>query len=187
MDLQRVVEELIDYILRIEGWPTFTNDPDDRGGPTKGGITAKTLGRWRGLRRPATAAEVEALSEPEARAIYRHEYIAPWLWVDLVDGVLLRLLVDMAVLHGVPNTAKLLQRAVGAFPDGAVGPKTMAAIRRTSPRTVFSSLLAHRLEFMAADVKANPRQVKYLKGWLRRCASFISLVPSVSVAWPLSS
>jgi hypothetical protein len=44
------------------------------GGPTRWGIDAATLGDWRKLGRPATAAEVQALGEPEADAIYRPRY-----------------------------------------------------------------------------------------------------------------
>ena len=63
------IEQILDDILRREGG--YVNHPADRGGPTNFGITAQTLGSWRKLGRPATAAEVQALTEPEARAIYR--------------------------------------------------------------------------------------------------------------------
>jgi lysozyme family protein len=63
------IDTILDEIIRREGG--YVNHPADRGGPTKYGITAQTLGRWRKLDRPATATEVKALTETEARAIYR--------------------------------------------------------------------------------------------------------------------
>jgi len=68
-----MVESLIDDIIRREGG--FVNHPADRGGPTKYGITAKTLGNWRQLGWLATSDEVATLTESEAREIYRHRYI----------------------------------------------------------------------------------------------------------------
>src|SRR5690606_13690489 len=67
------IDTILDEIIRREGG--YVNHPADRGGPTNFGITAQTLGSWRKLGRPATAAEVQALKEPEARAIYRQQYI----------------------------------------------------------------------------------------------------------------
>ena len=65
--------EIIDGILLREGG--FTNNPKDKGGPTKFGITAETLGNWRGWTRPANAQEVEDLEPQEAADIYRERYI----------------------------------------------------------------------------------------------------------------
>ena len=67
------IDTILDEIIRREGG--YVNHPADRGGPTNFGITAQTLGSWRKLGRPATAAEVQALTETEARAIYRQQYI----------------------------------------------------------------------------------------------------------------
>ena len=55
--------EIVDEILRREGWPKYTNLAADRGGPTKGGIT---LGAWREYsgNRFADAGDVEAIQEP---------------------------------------------------------------------------------------------------------------------------
>jgi len=68
------IDAILDRIIRREGG--YVNHPADRGGATNFGITAQTLGNWRKLGRPATVAEVMALTETEARAIYRQQYIA---------------------------------------------------------------------------------------------------------------
>ena len=45
----------------------YSNHPEDPGGPTKFGITAKTLGSYRRLGRDATPEEVRGLTLAEAR------------------------------------------------------------------------------------------------------------------------
>jgi len=105
------IDTILDEIIRREGG--YVNHPSDRGGPTNFGITAQTLGAWRKLGRPATAAEVQALTETEARAIYRHQYITgPGLDVITHPG-LLHLLVDAGVHSGPKQAVQWLQSALG--------------------------------------------------------------------------
>lgn len=89
------IEQILDDILRREGG--YVNHPADRGGPTNFGITAQTLGNWRKLGRPATATEVQALTENEASAIYRQQYISGPGFDAITHPALLHLLVDAGV------------------------------------------------------------------------------------------
>jgi len=63
------IEEMTAEIVRREGG--FVNDPDDPGGATKYGVTIHTL---RALRGRATVADVQALTEAEAIAIFKSQY-----------------------------------------------------------------------------------------------------------------
>ena len=46
---------------------------------------------------------------------------------------------DFGVNAGPATSVKLLQRAVGTSPDGAVGPVTLQAVRRAEPRTLIEA------------------------------------------------
>jgi lysozyme family protein len=56
------IDAMFDDVLRREGG--FVDHPADRGGPTKYGITQRTLGHYLG--RAVDRAEVEALGRPLA-------------------------------------------------------------------------------------------------------------------------
>jgi len=126
------IDTILDEIIRREGG--YVNHPADRGGPTNFGITAQTLGSWRKLGRPATAAEVQALMEAEARAIYRQQYITDPGFESITHPALLHLLVDSGIHSGPKRAVQWLQTALGVTADGVIGPKTRAAIGCRQPR-----------------------------------------------------
>jgi lysozyme family protein len=129
-------------LLGREGNGTFTDRAADKGGPTRWGVDAATLGAWRRLGRPATSAEVQALGRDEALAILERIYfLTPGF--DLVATVATRIaaeLLDAAVNLGPSWPCGWLQRSLnlcnrrGAdYADvpvsGGVGPLTMAALK----------------------------------------------------------
>jgi lysozyme family protein len=114
----------IPVILAAEGG--FVNDPRDPGGATNRGITARTLAAWR--HGPVSKDDVRQLGEGEARAIYRANYWNPLRADELPRGVDL-VVFDFGVNAGPARAARLLQMAIGAFPDGAIGPATLARLR----------------------------------------------------------
>ena len=171
-------DRLIDDIIRREG-RKFTHDPDDPGGPTRFGITLRTLRSWRKNNR-LTAADVRTLKEPEAREILAHKYIVRPGFDQVGSGPLYELLVDSGVNHGVGRAAKWFQRAVGASADGVIGPRTMAAYRSLlardpggRPTAVYLNVLNTRNLFYYRILKRDPSQLKYAGGWSRRVGEFI--------------
>jgi lysozyme family protein len=171
MTIPENIQHLLDDILRREGG--YVNHPADRGGPTKYGITAATLGEWRKLGRPATADEVLQLTEDEARQIYYSRYVVlPRLSV-VQDPKLLALLVDTAVHSGPSTAVSFLQRALGVKADGVIGPETRRALDRTPPEEVYRRVLAERLRFIGKIITRNPSQAVFASGWLNRLAEFV--------------
>jgi lysozyme family protein len=165
------VDQIIDDVLRREG--TFVNDAADLGGPTMRGITATTLARWR--QAPVTLADIQALTEAEARDIYRHLYVeAPGFAEAIPNERLLALVVDFGVLSGPVVATKALQRAIGVLDDGVLGPKTRRVLAaQAGSLDVYNRLLAERIGHHVRIVLLNPSQRRFLDGWLTRLVSFL--------------
>lgn len=106
----------------------YVNAKSDRGGPTKYGITHKTLAAHRGVK-SVSAEQVKAMSKAEAEAIYRKSY-----WTqsggDLLPVGLDYAAFDYGVNSGPARAVKSLQKVVGVAQDGIVGGQTLAAVDR---------------------------------------------------------
>ncbi len=105
----------------------YSNSASDSGGPTKYGITHKTLAAHLG--KPSVSAErVQALTLAEAETIYRKSY-----WTQSGGDVLPKGLdyaaFDFGVNSGPNRAVKVLQDVVGVKADGWIGEQTLAAIR----------------------------------------------------------
>lgn len=105
----------------------YSNRKTDSGGPTKYGITHKTLAAHLG--KPSVSAErVQALTLAEAEAIYRKSY-----WAQSGGDVLPKGLdyaaFDFGVNSGPHRAVKTLQKVVGVAQDGWVGERTLAAVK----------------------------------------------------------
>jgi lysozyme family protein len=165
------IDTILDEIIRREGG--YVNHPADRGGPTNFGITAQTLGSWRKLGRPATAAEVQALTEPEARAIYRQQYITGPGFDAITHSALLHLLVDAGVHSGPKRAVQWLQTALGVTADGVIGPKTRAALVAADQGVLYGKVLGQRLRHLGRLITHDPKQSAFAAGWMNRMAEFV--------------
>lgn len=165
-----VIDGIITDILKAEGWDKYTNHPADRGGPTKWGITAKAWSEAIG--RPATEDDVRRVSEADARAFYRAKYIlAPNF--HKVSPLVMPLLIDCGVNHGVERAAKWYQKVVGAEQDGVIGPKTLAAAALLPAMTVYLLICAERIRFYGVIVSRDHSQAEFASGWNNRAAKFL--------------
>ena len=165
------VDRILEDVLVREGWPTYTEHPSDRGGPTKGGITLRTLESWR--HRRCTRAELKRFSKGEALAILTRRYVES-NGIHRIDNLKVRTqVIDDAVLSGPVLAAKDLQRVLDVSPDGIIGPKTLAALESRKPTVVGRRLAVERTDRLVRHVAKNPDQVVFLVGWVRRALSFV--------------
>jgi lysozyme family protein len=174
--MSRSVEQMIDDVIRREGG--YVDHPQDRGGPTKFGITQSTLSRHLG--RPASAEEVRGLERTLAAAIYRrHYYEAPG--IDALPARIQPFVFDAAVNHGPGRAIRFVQQvcdAAGFGPlavDGQCGPRTRqaaAAADRAMGDWLLAALVEERRNFYLALVERDPGQRVFLRGWLNRLAEF---------------
>lgn len=169
-------DQIIDGILRREG-AEYTNLPADRGGPTKYGVTLKTLAQARG--QAVTADDVRMLTEAEARDVYRLLFIRQPGFDRIADPAVRELVIDTGVNHGQGRAARWLQETINRRfggklkVDGACGPATLAAVNAAPPRALFAALLARRIAGYADLVQNDRSQLVFLEGWNARAAEFI--------------
>ena len=160
MDAEARFAACVAEVLRQEGG--YVDHPADPGGCTNRGITRATLAAWH--RMPVTCAAVAALGEVEARAIYRAHYWNAVRGDDLPPGLDLAVL-DAAVNSGRRRAVGWLQQAVGVGPDGAIGPRTLTAVRAMNDRpALIRRLCALRLDFL----RGLATWPDFGRGWQRR-------------------
>lgn len=164
--------------IRLEGGEKYTNRPEDRGGPTKFGITHTALAKSRGVKSVGPE-EVAQLEQDEAEQIYRTDFWNAVRGDQLPSGIDIYV-ADFAVLSGPRRAATFLQQLVGAKPDGFVGEKTIAAVRAMRPLDVLLKLHHRRLEFMVRiPGEANDA------GWVNRVSEVLAIAESRIVSRPM--
>ncbi len=144
-------EVAMSFVLKAEGGES--NDPHDPGGFTRFGVAQN--------RHPEV--NVRELTLEQAKAIYRREYWDAIKGDQLPPHVAL-VVFDTAVNTGVATAAGILQKAVGVEMDGAIGPRTIAAVGKVGT-AVLERYLGARIVYYASLRGA----VRYLSGWARRC------------------
>ena len=137
----------------------YVNDPTDRGGETKYGIS----------RRAYPTLNIQALTLAEAKDIYRRDYWALCACNEM-PPLLACAVFDLAVNAGRYAAVQDLQLALGLNNDGVLGPRTLAAIRA----------LGHGIDDMRAAVRVHaaglerrtnaPTWAHHGRGWARRVA-----------------
>ena len=164
------IDKLIPHILKWEGGAKYTNDPLDRGGATKYGVTIGTL---QGLKYDTNhdgkvdVDDVKALQLEDFKKIIKRQYWDRWLADNINNQSIANLLVDWVWGSGV-NGIKIPQRILGVPADGIVGDVTINALNSANQRYIYNKVWQARKEFYEKIVKNNPSQSKWLKGWLNR-------------------
>jgi lysozyme family protein len=177
MPLDERIEEIIDR----EGG--YVDHPDDRGGPTKWGITEK-VARAHGYH-----GDMKDLPYPTAKAIYRQKY---WRGInlhqvaDIAGETVAEELFDTAV-HAGPNAAgTFLQRVLNVANrqqedfrdisvDGIIGAETLEALRaymgarpEQGPKILERALDALGAARLTRLAESDPSQESFWNGWIAR-------------------
>lgn len=162
------LNKALDKVILAEGHE-YTNHPDDRGGPTKYGITLATLKSIPKYSR-AAAKDVEALTLAEARNIYLARYASQFVFIE--HPMIFNFLFNSAVQHGTKTATKMMQRALGIEDDGVIGPQTRATLNNAlqQPTAFFAKLIAERCEYYANILMRDHSQRVFCAGWLNRIA-----------------
>lgn len=158
--------EALRLVLKHEGG--YVNHPADPGGATNLGITIGTAKRY-GVDMDGDGdtdiVDIKKLTVAAASKIYKGEY---WDKVagDLLPAGLDYAVFDFAVNSGVKRAAQFLQAVLGVAQDGAIGPKTLAAIDERDVNDVIATLCDNRLSFL----KRLSTWSTFGRGWSSRVA-----------------
>lgn len=162
----------LDWVLVNEG-TAYVNDPDDPGGPTRYGITQRTLGMYR--RHPVTAKDVRDID----MGTVSHIYSAYW---DAILGDTMglqgmaTLVLDAAILIGTARCIRMLRSVMAERLSGPALQNTVTMIAaatdyRMDPNHRRSLELDFVLAYQAHLIDralTRPGLAKFLPGWMRR-------------------
>lgn len=152
-------QKCLEMLLHHEGG--FVNHPQDPGGMTNLGVTKAVYDKWIG--RESTKTEMMDLKPDDVAPIYKKNYWDKVRGDDLPSGVDWCAF-DWAVNSGSGRPAKAIQRAVGATPDGAIGPMTLQAVMNHEPQMIIENVFSQRQKFYESL-----RTFEHFgRGWTRR-------------------
>jgi lysozyme family protein len=172
--MQSNFDVCVDLMLAHEGG--FVNHPQDPGGMTNLGVTARVWEEWLG--RPTNEKEMRALTPLMVKPLYKRKYWDAIRADELVDGVDYCVF-DVAVNSGVGRAIKFLQQSVGATPDGGFGSITMALVKQaeSDPVKLIELYSARRLEFLQSLKTFET----FGKGWSRRVSEVKETAISMTI------
>lgn len=154
-------EKALAAVLDHEGG--YVNHPRDPGGMTNLGVTKVAWEEWVG--HSVDEKEMRALTPEKVAPMYKRRYWDKVCGDELPEG-LDYIVFDTAVNSGPGRAVKLLQGCLDVTQDGALGPKTLQAVRETGPQKLIAAYAKARLDFLAAL----PTWDAFGKGWSRRVA-----------------
>ena len=152
----------INHILVFEGG--YVNDPDDAGGPTRFGISARAY----------PDLDIRRLTRRQAIRIYERDYWTPLRCEEL--PLVLRLpVLDAGVNQGVAAATRMLQGVTNAEVDGILGAETLESVRShpaTQDAADFTLARIERYNGLAIKRRSNR---KFLSGWIERALTAYQL------------
>jgi lysozyme family protein len=168
-------ETIKDLIIDREG-EKFTNRPNDRGGPTKFGITLKFFKACCGAHK--TVEDLKNLTKEEAFNIYERFIWKKFGFPKFISQDIANKVLDMAINMGESQAFKLLQRACNDFNawgplqvDGIPGKNTFFVANNINQSALLMQLRKHCVQFYQMLIDKNPSQEKFKNGWMRRANS----------------
>lgn len=177
----------------------YDDDPDDRGGETYAGIARNFFPKWAGWKIidqiKRSNKTFSAISKAAAKDFYLQDLVAAWYkseWFDALGlgqfpQILANELFEQAVNLGKAGSGRKVQIICNAYNrgqngkllftdlvvDGAIGPKTLSALKILLANKATAENLVHALNCMQGahylELAAKRfRQRKYTAGWMKR-------------------
>lgn len=134
----------------------------DQGGPTSLGVTQRALSAW--LRRPASVADVKALTPATVAPLYEADYYNAAHANECPAGVDL-MVFDESVNEGPGRAIRHLQEALGVTADGAFGNATRLALQSRDRVSLIKAMHAVNAAYYDSLAAMYPEDEK---GWHAR-------------------
>jgi lysozyme family protein len=124
----------------------YSNHPDDPGGPTNFGITIADYRKY--VKPDATAADVRAMREEVAKAIYKAKYWDAQRCDELPPGVDDSIF-DYGVNSGIGRSGKVLRRLLGmSDATSVVTADVVSAAKKRDKKVLINAINDERLAFL---------------------------------------
>lgn len=146
------------FVALIGNEGKYSNNPDDPGGATMWGVTARVARAW------GYAGAMQDLPLDTAKQIAKKNYWDPFQ-CDEFDSRIGFQVFDAAYNGGHP--AQWLQQAAEVSADGVIGAITIAAVRDADPLKIIMRFDAYRLQYLG-NLSTWP---SFGHGWANRIAN----------------
>lgn len=159
--ITRRFRRAFDLLLGLEGG--YVNDPRDRGGETKYGISARSY----------PDIPIAEITPELAAAIYLRDYWKPLRCDDFASEPVAVAIFLFGVNAGVRTAAKAIQTALNGIgrpmvTDGTVGPVTLNAADAVDGSKLLAAFNREAERHYRAIVERDSTQAAFLPGWLAR-------------------
>ena len=161
-------EAAFDHIIGVEKY--YSNKPLDHGGPTKYGISSRTLSAYIG--RTVAESEMKSITISFAKEIYK-KLFWDFLKLDRFPEDLALAVFDQAVNRSPKDAVISLQHALGAKPDGVLGPVTMSMAISANQKELIWGFLKDSMIAYCRIVRNDPSQSEFIAGWTNRIFQLI--------------
>lgn len=160
-------------VVGLEGG--YQNLHHDRGNWTTGKVG---YGMKRGTKYGISAMSypnlnIRSITLSDAKHIYFSDFWKP-LQLDKFKFSMQFQIFDAAVNHGKKRAILLLQKAVGATPDGIIGPRTMRAVGVLDENDLLMLYVGERLKFYT-ELKTF---TTFGRGWVKRMSHNLNFAAS---------
>jgi len=158
---RELFDRAIEVVLEHEG-DTYTDNPVDRGGPTKFGIAQ----RWN------PDLDVASLTRAQAVEVYWERYWRGHRYEFLPEAIAIKVF-DLAVNLGNKTAVTCLQRALQACGlrvviDGILGTETCGAAEQADQKALMAALRSEAAGEYRLRVARSADQIVFQGGWLNR-------------------
>lgn len=160
-------------IIGIEGG--YSDHPDDRGGPTKYGVTRESARAW------GYEGDMRNFSLQNARDFYYEEFWTKYRFDEIDDERIQLEIFEQAINMGPNRAVRHLQLTYNGLveskseriaEDGIMGPNTLSAINslqtEEDKECAFTMMNILQGNYYINLVKHVPEQHVFLRGWLKR-------------------